>query len=1491
MKPPNQYWLTLPFIFERIPCRVLVFGFFFILADNLNAQSFITTWKTDNPGETNDNQIMIPTTGGGYNYDIDWGDGNMDTNVIGNITHTYTTPGTYSVSISGVFPRIYFNGAGFFGDDTDFEKILTIEQWGNIAWTSMAKAFSGCENLRINATDAPDLSLVTDMSQMFEEASALNDDINSWDVSNVTNMSGLFEEATSFNQPMDLWNVSSVTDMSDMFFQAESFNQDISTWSVENVTTMRFMFGLAEDFNQDIGSWNMTGVMDIHSMFTGCENFNQDISGWDVSTVTDMTSLFNGATVFNQDIGGWNVSNVTRMINTFSRTDAFNQDISGWNIASVTDMRGMFSGARAFNQDITGWNVIGVNNMSDMFANNPVFNQDISGWNVSNVTEMNSMFEGAVAFDQDISAWDVSGVDDIRSMFRGATSFNQNLGGWDVSSVRFMADMLDDSGLSLENYDNVLTGWNALPSLQNNVSFGASGLFYCIGEAARANLISTYGWFIVDEGQGCIAVFDGNDISGPEIINGQAEAVDFGSAAAGLGKSKSFTIANQLVTDITNLNILISGTVFSTSALLPTTLTAGTPLTIDIDLSGSTIGSFTEIVSITGDNFSGAFTFSITGVVTASPEPEIAVYEGITVTGTEILDGQVNPLAFQSEDRGTNSQAEITITNKGSAALTISDIQITGTVFSSVATLPLTIAVGGTETIQLILDGTVSGIFSETLTIVNDDVNEGNFTFDLEGEIIGPEIAVFDGIDIFSDPEIFDGQVTSIDFGTSPQGSDIVRQITIANLNPFDLLISDVSVSGAAFNSTAVTPVIIDAQIDGIISQITFDIVLDGATAGTFNETVSITSDDDDELIFDFPIAGEISLTPEPEIAVFDVTNAIEVLDDQATAVNFGSSVLGADITRQFIIENQGTSALTVSNISLSGSAYSLVSALPPPIAAGGSEIIEVVLSSASVGVFIETLTIDNNDADEGVFNFDLTGEITVVPSPEISVFAGAEIFDGQAGSVDFGTGDQGTDVVQTFTINNIGSATLTISGISLSGSAFSYSGGTPFTVTAGGTNNFDIILSGDVIGTFNETLTITNDDSDEGIFDFPITGTIAAVNMPPTISAIVDMSIDEDGTTGDIPFTINDAESNLDDLVVTASSDNTSLVSVAGIQLGGSGGSRTINVIPEPDVNGSAVITVDVDDGQDVVSESFTLTVTPVNDAPVVNGQDEITTAQNTPVTLELDDFSVTDVDNNFPTGFSLILNTGNNYSVNGSEVIPDDDFVGDLTVPIVINDGTDDSPVFDAIVTVQTGELEVTDGDTGDPFTNGGTISFDDIPVGASDEQELVITNSGSVTLVITEILIDGDDFELISGIPDPIDPAGSTTLLLTFTPSSAGPKTANLTIRSVSAPDFTTTLTASGLSEIPPIEVFNVVTTQQNRKHDFLEIRNIEFYNSNRVFIYSRWGNEVFNTNDYNNTDNRFIGNSDDGSELPDGTYYYVIELNGGETVENGFFLLRR
>ncbi len=277
---------------------------------------FITTWKTDNEGASADNELEIYTLENEvYDYVIEWGDGNRDVNVTGNITHTYSQPGTYQVEISGVFPAI-INGdfASQEGSNIviqrDGRKLLTIEQWGDIEWSTMQGAFSNCTNLiTISSNDSPDLENVTSTEFMFASATSFNQDIGSWDVSGVTNMSGMFASATSFNQDIGGWDVSNVADMSFVFAGATSFNQDIGGWDVSNVTDMSFVFASATSFNQDIGGWDVSNVTDMRVVFNGAQLFNQDIGGWDVSNVTDMFSMFSfsGLTTANYDVilDGW----------------------------------------------------------------------------------------------------------------------------------------------------------------------------------------------------------------------------------------------------------------------------------------------------------------------------------------------------------------------------------------------------------------------------------------------------------------------------------------------------------------------------------------------------------------------------------------------------------------------------------------------------------------------------------------------------------------------------------------------------------------------------------------------------------------------------------------------------------------------------------------------------------------------------------------------------------------------------------------------------------------------------------------------------------------------------------------------------------------------------------------------------------------------------------------------------------------------------------
>jgi hypothetical protein len=134
---------------------------------------FVTTWKTDNPGQSNDTSIMVPIYGGPYNVDWD-NDGTFDEfGLYGNVTHDFGRAGTYTIRIDGSYTTIFFFDTG------DKDKILSLDQWGTQTWTSMRMAFYGCSNLEVPATDTPDFSAVTDMDYMF----ALAPLANAWVVS------------------------------------------------------------------------------------------------------------------------------------------------------------------------------------------------------------------------------------------------------------------------------------------------------------------------------------------------------------------------------------------------------------------------------------------------------------------------------------------------------------------------------------------------------------------------------------------------------------------------------------------------------------------------------------------------------------------------------------------------------------------------------------------------------------------------------------------------------------------------------------------------------------------------------------------------------------------------------------------------------------------------------------------------------------------------------------------------------------------------------------------------------------------------------------------------------------------------------------------------------------------------------------------------------------------------------------------------------------
>jgi len=260
------------------------------------AHDFVTTWKTDNPGTSNNTSITVPMLGGPY--DVDWDDdGTFDEmGLSGPVTHDYGEADTYTIRIRGTYDSISFNG----GEDKG--KIISLDQWGTNTWTSMFAAFSGAINLVVSAADTPDFSAVTSMRKMFYGATIANPETSAWNTTAVRSMISMFNGATMANPDTSNWNTAAVTGMAYMFYGATSANPDASGWNTAAVATTISMFFEASSFDQDLGSWDVTALTSASQMFTGVTlstaNYESLLIGWDAQVLHSSVEFSGGNSIY-----------------------------------------------------------------------------------------------------------------------------------------------------------------------------------------------------------------------------------------------------------------------------------------------------------------------------------------------------------------------------------------------------------------------------------------------------------------------------------------------------------------------------------------------------------------------------------------------------------------------------------------------------------------------------------------------------------------------------------------------------------------------------------------------------------------------------------------------------------------------------------------------------------------------------------------------------------------------------------------------------------------------------------------------------------------------------------------------------------------------------------------------------------------------------------------------------------------------------------------
>lgn len=512
---------------------------------------------------------------------------------------------------------------------------------------------------------------------------------------------------------------------------------------------------------------------------------------------------------------------------------------------------------------------------------------------------------------------------------------------------------------------------------------------------------------------------------------------------------------------------------------------------LGIDQAGS---PFVVRFTATGITFSGTGIVDSANFEVLGPPAEIDVQR--TGTTTSIPDGTGTD-NVNSHSTLAPFTVDYDILNTGGSALYIGAVTFPS---SSNCTPSLQTAPGGTvgaaSSTQFTVSVTLasgSGAFSFEIEIANSDADEHPYTFTVSGLRIEPDAEIR-----FNSVAVANGGSHAVTGAVA--GTALNVQYTIVNTGDEDLTLTGASpvtvtvgtVSGNCTIGAITQPTPLVVPANGGTAN--FSVLVTPIAAGAFDFDVSLASNDPDEDPYDITGNGTAAAAPEPEIGV----------ERGGTAIADGGSdtlsnlLIGTAAPFTYDILNTGSANLTftggtpVTIANQVGCTVTVTAQPVGPVAPSGQTTFTISVN-ASAASFSFEIDIASNDSDEANYDIAVSGTAAAT-APEIDVQrpAGTSIADG--GTDALGNRTQSTAFVLTYTVENTGSALLTLgaTAVSVSGATNCTASVTlqpATTVAAAGTATFEVTVTPNA-GAFSFDLTINNDDANESPYNILVSGT-----------------------------------------------------------------------------------------------------------------------------------------------------------------------------------------------------------------------------------------------------------------------------------------------------------------------------------------------------------------------------------------------------------------
>ncbi|PKN78939.1 MAG: hypothetical protein CVU48_06835, partial [Candidatus Cloacimonetes bacterium HGW-Cloacimonetes-1] len=488
--------------------------------------------------------------------------------------------------------------------------------------------------------------------------------------------------------------------------------------------------------------------------------------------------------------------------------------------------------------------------------------------------------------------------------------------------------------------------WAYQNSVQDSVSIGGNILEIAFS-GNQATIVSSKSFW--DNGYAYTIAHDGNDFLISDI-NGPLQRVDDGRW---LGSTK------------------YKGTIASNSNV-----------SIPIKLSPN---------GINGGNYNGNISFHSndpdTPTLTIPVSLMVQGYPAITLTPTSAV--------YDTTLVGEFKTKIFTIRNTGSELLNVTSITSSNPAFGLGATA-LTIPAGGTRTLQITFQPTLSGLNIGTITVLSNATNTPALQLGLSGygKTPTPEVVV---------------SPTQYNYGSVYTNANSGRSFKIKNTGTATLVVNSITSPSGSFTTTTTLPFSV-ARGDSTTMMVVFA----PAAATTYAETFVIHSNAGASPNYPLSLSGQ-GLTPYPHISVVPTT------------LNYGQPVTGVSVMKVLIITNQGQLPLLVTSISSTTPGFNIPSQAFT-VQPGAERAIIVNFAAQAAGVFNGVLNIASNDPQFPTLPINFGGNaiqsyIGISTSPT---------------SLAFGTVEIGSSRTLPLRITNTGNINLSISALMSSNPAYS---------------------------------------------------------------------------------------------------------------------------------------------------------------------------------------------------------------------------------------------------------------------------------------------------------------------------------------------------------------------------------------------------------------------------------------------------------------------